>query len=86
MPQVLELPHLLQEDVVPQVQVGARGVEPRLHAQGRSALARLLEPLFELGADVKVDDSALEQGELLGDGRKARRHPAAIPQACRPQT
>ena len=71
-PQVLELPHLLQQDGVAEVQVGTRGVEARLDAQRAPARARLLEPLLELRAHVEVDDTALEERELLGDRRKRR--------------
>jgi hypothetical protein len=36
-PKVLELAHLVQQDGMPQVQVGGRGIEPGLHPQGLPA-------------------------------------------------
>ncbi len=69
-PQVLELPHLLEQHGVPEVQVGASGIEPGLDAERLAALARLLEPLLELRAHVEVDDAALEQRQLLRDRRE----------------
>ncbi len=70
MPEILKRADLLEEDGVPEVQVGPRGVEPCLDAQGFSGVARLFEPVGQLGAHQKVDDPALEQRELLRHRRK----------------
>ena len=76
-PELLELPHLRQQHGVADVQIGPRRIEARLDAQRLAGLARLVEPLLELGADVQVDDAAREQRDLFGSDRRKRRHDAA---------
>ncbi len=44
MPEVLELPHLVEQDGVPQVQIGRGRIEPGLDPQGPAG-AELLEQL-----------------------------------------
>jgi hypothetical protein len=72
-PQVLERAHLLERHAVADVEIGAGGVEARLHAQRSARGAGLREALLELRAHVQVDDAALEQRELLGH-REKRAH------------
>jgi hypothetical protein len=67
-PQRLELPHLVHEHHVPQMQVRPRGVEARLDAE-RAPLGKALR---EVGLDVQVHDAALELGQLFGRAEGVR--------------
>jgi hypothetical protein len=65
-PEVLEIPNLLQEHAVAEVKVRPGWIEARLDPQRPVHAPRFLEALFELGAHVKVFDAALEPRELVG--------------------
>ncbi len=78
MPQLLELPHLLHEDGVAEVEIRTRRIEAGLDAEGTPGA----EPLLELGADVEVDDPAAEDLELAFGGEHA---PGVYPDAGRAQ-
>ncbi len=71
-PEVLELPHLREQDRVTDVEVGPRRIEARFDAQGLAALSRLLETELELALHVQVDNPAREHGHLIGNGGKGR--------------
>ncbi len=67
-PEVLELPHLLHQHGVAEVQIGARRVEAGLDPERPPGA----EALLELGADVEVDDTAAEDLDLAFGGEHAR--------------
>ncbi len=68
MPQVLEVLHLADEHGVPQVDVGRRGVEPRLDQQGLVRLQRAGELLCQVLFADDLQRPFLEQVELFVDG------------------
>ncbi len=59
MPEVLELTHLAHQHGVAEVEVGAGGIEARLHAQWTA----LGETRGQLRAHVQIDDAAGQLGE-----------------------
>ncbi len=89
MSEILKLPHFLEQDCVPEVQIGPRWVESGFDTQRHTAASGRMKALFEFTADVKVHDSPFEEGELFGDGGNAvmgqsRAWAWAISRLCHP--
>ncbi len=62
MPEVLHLAHLVEDDRVPEVDVGGGRVEAQLDAQGLATG----ELVGDLGLDQELVGPALEHGDLVG--------------------
>ena len=77
--ELLELTELLHQHGVADVEIGARGIEARFYAERDAGLTGFGEALFELGADVQIDDAAREERHLIGDGGEGRHGDADLP-------
>ena len=76
MPEVLELTKLVEHHRVPDVDVGRRGVEPELAAQGLARRLRAGELLLELFLDQEAVGAAADGGhgfaDVVGHGKLLR--------------
>src|SRR5450830_1021602 len=69
-PEALEVPHLPEDDRVPEMEVRRGRIEAHLHEQGLAGLRGADELLLQLVALLARLDALQEEVELLGDGRK----------------
>ena len=69
-PEALEVPHLPEDDRVPEVEIRRGRIEAHLHEQGLAGLRGADELLLQLVALLARFDALQEEVELLGDGRK----------------
>ena len=65
MPELLKVPQLAHQHGVAQVQIGCRGVEPRLHAQRAPGLAAIFEALAQVGYADNLRRALLQQIHLF---------------------
>ncbi len=70
MAELLEVPHLAQQDGVPEVEVGSRGVEAGLDGERLAGARRALELGAQLRLVDQVDRAARQQLHLVGDRRE----------------